>query len=256
MKIATLNYSTFNIGDDIQALALEQMLPRVDLRVDRDYLAAAQEWSADVRWILSGWFASGAHRSWPPPGKARRLYIGFHAVDPGVLPRDATLPIGCRDPWTLTLCCRLGIEAWLSYCVTLTLLRPSVPRDDRVLLVDVSDQDLGELPPEIARGARVTHNVPRNCDRRAEAARRLDLYARARWVVTSRLHALLPCAAFGTPVVFFRPRNSESRYTGYTHLGWRASEAPWHAPRPKADAELIYHMAQPLRSAVQRFLHS
>jgi hypothetical protein len=129
-----------------------------------------------------------------------------------------------------------------------------VPRDDRVLLVDVFDQDLERLPPEIARGARSTHTVPSHCDRRAEAAHRLDLYARARWVVTTRLHVLLPCAAYGTPVVFIRPPYSENRYTGYTHLGWRIAEAPWDSPRPKADAELIYHMAQPLRNAVQRFL--
>jgi hypothetical protein len=36
----------------------------------------------------------------------------------------------------------------------------------------------------------------------AEATRRLNLYAKARWVVTNRLHVLLPCAAMGTPVVF------------------------------------------------------
>lgn len=67
--------------------------------------------------------------------------------------------------------------------------------------------------------------MPRDCDRATEATRRLQLYARARWVVTNRLHVLLPCTAMGTPVVFVRPLNSENRYTGYAHLGWRIADA-------------------------------
>ena len=44
--------------------------------------------------------------------------------------------------------------------------------------------------------------------RLAMAERLLELYARARLVVTSRLHCALPCLALGTPVLFMtrRPR--------------------------------------------------
>lgn len=41
MKIAVVQYRTQNIGDDIQSLALERLLPRVDLQVDRDWSEAA-----------------------------------------------------------------------------------------------------------------------------------------------------------------------------------------------------------------------
>ena len=34
MKIAVVWYRTQNIGDDIQSLALESLLPRIDLRVE------------------------------------------------------------------------------------------------------------------------------------------------------------------------------------------------------------------------------
>jgi hypothetical protein len=36
MKIAVVQYRTQNIGDDIQSLALERLLPRVDLRGAHD----------------------------------------------------------------------------------------------------------------------------------------------------------------------------------------------------------------------------
>ncbi len=256
MKIAVVKYSTQNLGDDIQSLALERLLPRVDLRVDRDDLSPAHAWGDDVRWILNGWYATGAHRIWGPPGRARCLFVGFHAHDPQVVPKAPTLPVGCRDPWTLGLCARQGIDAWLSYCATLTFEPPAGRRGQRVLLVDVPEAELPRLPPEVAAGRRLTHYIGPGADRRAAANRRLHLYARARWVVTTRLHVLLPCAAMGTPVVFIRPPYSENRYTGYTHLAWRITDAPWDRPRPKLDPEIVHSMARPLRHCIEQFLQS
>ncbi len=255
MKIAILKYSTQNIGDDIQSLALERLLPRVDLRLDRDDMSPARDWGDDERLIVNGWFAPGMHRVWPPPGRARCLYIGFHATEPEIVPAGAALPIGCRDPWTLRLCERRGVEGWISWCTTLSLVRPDVPPDGSILLVDVPEKDIERLPPEIAGyGEHVTHIVPPGIDRQAEARRLLERYARAQWVVTTRLHALLPCAAMGTPVVFIRPPWSEHRYVGYTHLAWRIANAPWSAPRPRVCPEVVRNMAEPLRRAVGQFI--
>jgi hypothetical protein len=77
-----------------------------------------------------------------------------------------------------------------------------------------------------------------------------------RWVVTSRLHALLPCAAMGTPVVFVEPNHSERRIAGYGHLAWRIADAPWSDPRPKRAVEIIREMARPLRECIQKFIGS
>ena len=255
MKIAILKYNTQNIGDDLQSLAIERLLPRVDLRLDRDDMSPARDWDDDVRLIVNGWFAPGMHRVWPPPGRARCLYISFHATEPEIVPAGAALAIGCRDPWTLGLCERRGVEGWISWCATLSLARPDVPTDGSILLVDVPEKDIERLPPEIAANAeRVTHIVPPGIDRQAEARRLLERYARARWVVTTRLHALLPCAAMGTPVVFIRPPWSEHRYIGYTHLAWRIDNAPWSAPRPRVCPEIVRGMAEPLRRAVGQFI--
>lgn len=262
LKIATLQYSTRNLGDDLQSLAMERLLPHVNLHVDRDDLSPAVQWDASVRWIVNGWFSRGMHKVWPPPGKAKVLYVGFHATGPEALPPPGAGMVGCRDPWTLAIAQRSGLDAWLSYCPTLTLARLDVPRDESVLLVDVPQADVQRLPQEIAQaGVPITHILPAGSSlapsqRRAEVLQRLDLLARARWVVTTRLHVLLPCAAMGTPVVFIKPPHSENRYGGYLHLGWRIGNAPWETPRPKCDADFIDAMTAPLRLAVRRFIES
>lgn len=256
MKYAVLKYSSRNLGDDFQSLAMENLLPRVDYRIDRDDMSAAQDWGDDVRWIINGWFAPAKHKIWPPPGRARKLFLGFHAVSSDIVPRNEPSPLGCRDPWTLDLCNQSGIDAWLSWCLTLTLQRPPVLRDDSVVLADVPSSDLKSLPPDIARGTTISQLIPSTSNRLAEAVQRLELYARARWVVTTRLHVLLPCVAFGTPVVFLRPPAAEHRYFGYLHLGWKVADAPWDTPRPRADAEYVWQLGQPLRAAVRRFIES
>lgn len=253
MTIAILKYRTQNIGDEIQSLAMERLLPRVDLRVDRDDLAPAREWGDDVRFILQGWFGA-TMRHWPPVTGARTLWVSVHCPEPEYVP--PAVQVGCRDPWSLSLCEQRGMESWLSYCVSLSLQKPDVPRDDSVLLVDVPDSILERLPPDIAAGQRLTHLVADDCDRRAEALARLDRYARARWVVTSRIHAFLPCVAMGTPVVFLRQPSNERRYLGHRHLAWPLESAPWDRPRPRVEPEVIHHMMVPLRDAVQRFVES
>lgn len=255
MRIAILEHSTRNVGDDIQSLALEQLLPRVDLRVDRDQMGPAAAWGNEVAWILNGWFAPNTHSVWPPPGNARKLLVGFHAVHADILPRIALdHPIGCRDPWTLTLCNQAGLDAWLSWCVTLTLQRPEVKRSDTVVLCDVPERDVARLPAKFSNGVRVTQLIPRDSNRRRRAMELLELYAGARWVVTSRLHAMLPCVAFGTPVVFLPPAHSENRVFGYLHLPWRIDNAPWNDPRPRVSAEYVEHLAQPIRQEIRRFI--
>ena len=257
MRIGLLSHSTQNIGDDIQAYALERLLPHVDLRVDRDNLAPATHWDQDVRWILNGWFGRGLMRVWPPPGAARRLFIGCHCTDREALPERVAGTFGCRDPWTLELCRHAGIDAWLSYCSTLTLQRPDLPRDDTICVVDVSEHDLRRLPAGVSASATyLTHSINSLVNRREYVEQLINCYARARWVITTRIHALLPCAAMGTPVVFIKPPHSENRYSGYTHLAWKIADAPWESPRPKWDVEFVSRMAQPFRFVVRRFLES
>lgn len=255
MQIAAIKYRTRNLGDDIQAVALERLLPRVDLWIDRDDVGEAAHWDDDVRWILNGWYDRPTHRVWPPPGNARKLFIGFHATNGAVIPKEQDHPIGCRDPWTFQQCTQQGIEAWMSFCTTLTL-QPNAEQADReeILLVDLKQDFIDRLPPEIASGMKLTHWISPDCDRFDVANQLLERYARAKWVVTSRLHALLPCAAMGTPVVFSHPNWEKKRYLCYTHLAWTVDTAPWNSPQPRFSSEVVHAMSSPLREVIHRFI--
>lgn len=207
-----------NVGDDIQSLAVEALLPRVDGHVDRDRLHEVTEPTALV---LNGWFAPPAC-CWPPSDAVRPLFWGFHAADPALLTKAHApyyrrhAPVGCRDEGTAAGLRALGVDAAVTRCLTLTLERPHVPRDGGVVLVDVPRPLRCFLPWRWRLFARrLSHKggaLHHEHEKKRRLAReRLDAYARARLVVTGRLHCALPCIALGTPVVLIVEDPAEPR---------------------------------------------
>src|SRR5690606_18727181 len=55
-----------------------------------------------------------------------------------------------------------------------------------------------------------------------EAERFLNIFSKAKLVITSRIHCALPCLALGTPVIFinygFSNNSDQSRFKGITDL--------------------------------------
>ena len=206
-----LGHSTDNLGDEIQTLALLRWIGLGHELVDRDRLSGAAGRSGPL-W-LCGWFLHGD--DWPPPIPAN--VIGFHGqVDSfsALLSggsRDYLRecgPVGCRDTATQYVLGEAGVPTWLSGCVTLTLpSRPSGaidPDGAPIILADVVRK-----PPLLDRTPTlVSHKAPPGAtfvERLNRGLELLDLYRSAAFVVTSRLHAALPCVAMGTPVVFQLP---------------------------------------------------
>jgi hypothetical protein len=160
----------------------------------------------------------------------------------GVAYLKAHQPIGCRDQFTVDMLRAKGIDAYFSGCLTLTLDSYRVEnseRDDAVYIVDplygyptrekvtynyrrflrsIQNGDifkigrrarhLGNLIDKdlLASAIHVKQEPPANTFSDAEkfgmAEDLLRKYARARLVVTSRIHCALPCLALGTPVIF------------------------------------------------------
>ena len=93
-----------NIGDEIQSLAAEQHLTRLDGRVDRDSLSRVFG-PHKVVVIMNGWFTKFAHH-WPPSsnvlpvsrlrgtcrGKLRRRIFGRHDTPGDSKPRRIFAP--------------------------------------------------------------------------------------------------------------------------------------------------------------------
>jgi len=119
-----------NVGDEIQSLAAEQYLTRLDGRVERDALNSVFG-PHKVLVIMNGWFTKFAH-NWPPSSNVLPVYFGFHiSPNPSITKRMLSPdsiehfhrfpPIGCRDRATLELLAGAGVAGFHSKCLTLTL---------------------------------------------------------------------------------------------------------------------------------------
>lgn len=217
LKFASLKYDYgSNLGDEIQSLAAERFLPRVDKKFDRDSLATISD-KEPYLLIMNGWFSQFPRQSFPPPDNLIPVFFGFHLrTDPGNLHHFLSPPvidyfkrhepIGCRDRHTLELLQQRGVNTFLSRCLTLTFpRREKEPEDGKIFLVDV---DGIPLPKEINKNSiRITHiaSYLYGDDLKSLMARRLlDIYRdHAKLVITTRLHCALPCLAMGIPVIFF-----------------------------------------------------
>lgn len=121
-------------------------------------------------------------------------------------------PIGCRDQFTAEGLAKKGIRTYLNGCMTLTL---NARRRDisakKVYGIDLPEEFMEYIPAEIkdklVLGTSIYKSIPVRTDEYAKKL--LDEYAqRAELVVTSRLHAAVPCFAAGIPVIFIHTEYS------------------------------------------------
>jgi Polysaccharide pyruvyl transferase len=243
MKFGLFTYRTHNIGDIIQSMAAAQFLPSVDCLVDRDRLNKAAE---PCKIIFNGWFT---HRpqNWPPSPALDPLPISMHLsneVSPmskGLKPAEALLsgasleyfkahaPIGARDLWTLDLLRTKGVDAYFSGCLTLTLgAGQAFERQDYICAVNLNTRMREALESRTTARIEVrSHNGHTGSfDERVEIATDLlSLYARAKCVVTTKLHCALPCLALGTPVLLITSARDAYRFSGLLDLMRHCSES-------------------------------
>lgn len=171
-------------------------------------------------------------------GWAPRLpYFGREVLD------RITPPIGARDPHTLAHLARLGIPAVLVGCPTAYL--PPVERKPRHVVVGFGRQHAqwqtaalasageGSGCPVVAAvqepdfGGRLAGVMKLPWFSYADPWKVYKMYSAAAWVVTGRLHGLLPAMSQRRPVAFFGdPR--DSRFSLVEHLG--VSMTPFGAP--------------------------
>ncbi|MBZ5573686.1 MAG: polysaccharide pyruvyl transferase family protein [Acidobacteriia bacterium] len=161
----TYGYST-NLGDEIQTLSATQFLPSVDVLIERDRLHWYRNCSP-VFVIFNGWFTH--QPSWPPPDSIFPLFVSFHAEMPGLLVDKRFVsyfkrhePIGCRSLATLKAFRDIGVDAYFSGCLTLTLEREQRARTNQIYAVDVEPKLYANVVPgDIKeRAVHVSHEYP------------------------------------------------------------------------------------------------
>ncbi|MBF0695042.1 MAG: polysaccharide pyruvyl transferase family protein [Flavobacterium sp.] len=151
-------------------------------------------------------------------------------------------PIGCRDQFTADTLLAKGIDAYFSGCLTLTLDTYKVDdseRGDDIYIVDplysyptwekvtynlkrfirsfqsgkvfrITDKKKhlqGFIDADLLKSAKYVNQEPPSGkyteqEKFQMAEDLLRKYAKAKLVITSRIHCALPCLAMGTPVIF------------------------------------------------------
>ena len=220
-KYAYLSYrGCWNVGNDIQSMAVTRFLPSVDAFVDYSSLCPSHLGSRHKLFLNGWWFypAVGRIPKMPPDeNKLDTKLVGVHVEDANPFVRafferqtvaewmQSRGPIGCRDLNTLDYFSGIGVDAYFSGCPTLTYTRRSdVPRQDYILLVS--------CPAEVSERVRAQTKrsvIEVDTDLDSDSPERNWLYASfyaglyqaASCVITTRLHAAMPCLGFETPVL-------------------------------------------------------
>jgi hypothetical protein len=241
-----MDYSTFNVGDDIQSIAAKKLLPKNRIPVNREFVHNYHPpCDTVVHTIMNGWFMhtkqagwpypnlTAPEKSWPPAVEIDPLFISFHLTKsfiPEALTEEGIQylmnhgPIGARDYWTFEELTKRNIPSYFSGCLTLTLENTENERDDIIYAVDLDNQLVEYIKaqancPVESIGHIISSEMSKNKSQRlAYAQTVLKKYRRARCVITSRLHAAMPCLAYKTPVLLINTQPDQYRFSGLKEL--------------------------------------
>jgi len=252
-KFGIISYpDSRNKGDEVQSIASTRQLGKVDYYVPRNGIHTFRTQGDDiVNLICNGWFTTNIE-AWPPNDCINPLFISFHVTNEGGADKalisekhksyfKAHEPIGCRDHDTKDKLLALGIKAYFSGCITLTLNNPFGPEVERkeILIVDpfyMFNYDkkyiqycLDILIPEKYKSDvkfvsqwRDKSDQSTIEEKIKDSEALLDRYAKARLVITSRIHCALPCLAMETPVYFmdigYDSKKKRDRFKGIIDL--------------------------------------
>ena len=240
-------FDSRNMGDEVQSIAAQKLLDNKEVQLlDRENLDSFKS-DDKVRLLCNGWFMHDG--GWPPSEDIDPYFISFHvakfpsARQKLIRPELADYykkfePIGCRDHATKRLFESIGVEAYYSGCVTLTLPKYEGERNNDIVVADLFYDGLLDesyankvvkklIPKKYHDRVKMTTHTRENRDlpieqKMEEAQELLDIYAKASMVVTSRIHCALPCLAMGTPVFFldfgYARKKDKFRFEGIINL--------------------------------------
>ncbi|NLR81450.1 polysaccharide pyruvyl transferase family protein [Chitinophaga eiseniae] len=235
IRFAGFSYEGLNnLGDHIQSICMERLIPLVKKRFNRDKLGQILD-PAKYVVVMNGWFTHSP-QYFPPSDTVFPFFWGFHVTNscwdkmstPNCINYLRThSPIGCRDSFTQKCLGEIGVDSFYSKCLSLTLpKRKKRPTNGWNILVDVPIP----LPAFIEDNAihvshRISPNVPEK-DKFEQAQKLLALYRdSANLIVTTRLHCALPAAAMGIPVIFLGDPN-DYRLSLLSDIGVKINSYP------------------------------
>lgn len=225
-----------NLGDEIQSIAASYFLPKIDCFIDRESIKKNNIIlpREKIKVIMNGWYMHD-WKQWPPHNSIEPLFISvnlsnkkfianiFSSQNINYLIKHA--PIGARDLYTLNLLQRNNIPSYFSGCLTLTLPKnKNIVRQDYILCIDVDKNIVEKLKKHSNKKIfEFSTNFPyqylKSMERFKYALGLLKAYQSASAVITSRLHAAMPCLALETPVLLVRDfKKYDGRFDGLGDL--------------------------------------
>lgn len=238
----------YNVGDYIQSLAAQRFFGKADVYINRE--RAAEYNGEPVKMIANGWYTHTRTDGWIASEKITPLFVSFHLNsaaknsmlnEKGVNFLKKNEPIGCRDQNTVKELKAVGINAYFTGCLTLTLdhykkqnverkniyiVDPlyNYPQKDyitshyRPLIRSILNGNIFNLNKTkkhlsniftkelLEKAEYIKQVVPgrglSDEQRFKLADELLHKYSTAKLVITSRIHCALPCLAMGTPVIY------------------------------------------------------
>ncbi len=159
----------------------------------------------------------------PPSDKIHAVPFSLHINRE--IPNDelayyrGCIDVGCRDVFTENKLAKLGVNSYLTGCLSLTFPQRTIEMNEKaktVYLIDVQPEFKKLIPQNILKDAielssicrfDITHESNRMTEEETFAYHRMGeerielLRDNASLVITSRLHAAAPCLAMGIPVI-------------------------------------------------------
>lgn len=226
--------NTENLGDDIQTLAAINYLKNNNINkytlINREELSDYT--GSIVHLLMNGWFMHNVNK-FPPSPNIIPIFISFHCYYEELIKNNVSYfkiyqPIGCRDIHTMELFKKYDIDAYFTGCLTLTFNKEDV-KTDKIYYVDINtcnyipyiefDKTLYNNAIEIKHDI-YDKAVQNDIEKRLLLANDLlDMYRKAKLVITTRLHCVLPCRAFRTNVKFIHTNyNTDKRFSGLENI--------------------------------------
>ena len=223
-----------NIGDYIQSLAALQYLPKncKPYFIDRDLIQFY--YGPKVKLIMNSWNIIHEGNKYISEN-IEPIYVSYNLFTQNEFPSNYIenmknhQPIGCRDLRTGRNMIKNNIKAYFSSCLTTTLdIDYAATRSERTEEIIFIDYEFGDYPEadeyllslksyNFSRVIRTYHKFDLSLShiQRFQLAKKLlDRYARAKLVISSRLHGALPCLAFETPVILIAKKYDHYRFEG------------------------------------------
>lgn len=228
-----------NLGDHVQILTVDHLYKNMGIPdqeiiyIDKDDLSSynGEPVLLPVSMPLIDYKVHGLAGMFSD--KITPVFFGLTMAKDELLPEEADYlkthePVGCRDERTYETLVNSGVSAYLGGCLTVTLPKRKYKpeKQNKVFIIDPTKGLKDYLPDEVKKDAVWdTHLIYSRLENPVKTAEeRYRKYCdEAKLMVTSLLHASVPCMAMGIPVVLAKD------YVSY-RFGWLESLLKIYTP--------------------------